>query len=205
MLFMASRIGQYIIYEPYVISLLPGVVAFAALGIANAVALLAKAPTGRILAPAAAACFVAAYYAYTMPFRNWMTAHSLQGIRESVELTRPTLNPKDPANDTVLTASYCIPPYLYDAHAHRLDSADEFIAILHRADAENKPLWLNLGMPWSARQYSPKMWAMTHDQALFEAPIDIRGFEPSLDRIVVKYRPGSAAIYDFARYQGSDR
>ncbi len=170
MLFMASRIGQYIIYEPYVISLLPGVVAFAALGITNASALLAKIPAGRVLAPIAAACIVAGYFAYTMPFRSWMTAHSLQGIRESVEMTRPTLNPKAPANATVLTASYCIPPYLYDAHAYRLDSADEFIAMLRRADAENKPLWLNIGMPWSARQYSPKMWAMTHEEMLFEPP-----------------------------------
>lgn len=205
MLFMASRIGQYIIYEPYVISLLPGIVAFASLGIANTAALIAKAPAGRILAPIAAACVVVAYFAYTMPFRSWMTAHSLQGIRESVEMTRPTLNPKDPANDTVLTASFCIPPYLYDAHAYRLDSADQFIAMLRRADAENKPLWLNLGMPWSARQYSPKMWAMTHEEMLFEPPIPVQGFEPSLDRMVVKYRPGSAKNFNFSKYEGTDR
>jgi hypothetical protein len=105
----------------------------------------------------------------------------------------------------VRTASFCIPPYLYDAHMERLDSAGAFIAALKRADEERVPLLLNVGMPWAARQYSPQMWSLFTNQALFEEPVLLRGFEPSLDRLIAKYKPRSAENFDFNDYESADR
>jgi hypothetical protein len=128
----------------------------------------------------------------------------LQQIRESVVYCRGTLDPAAGRN-RVRTASFCIPPYLYDAHMERWDSAGEFVAALRRADTEGVPLYLNIGMPWAAREYSPQMWELFNSRALFEEPVRLRGFEPSLDRLVAKYKPGSARVFDFSSYQSAER
>jgi hypothetical protein len=87
----------------------------------------------------------------------------------------------------------------------RLDSAGAFIAALRRADAEGVPLFLNIGMPWAAREYSPQMWELFNNAELFEEPVRLRGFEPSLDRLVVRYKPHSAGKFDFSSYRSAER
>lgn len=204
--FFAARAKMLLIYESYLIHALVGVVAFSAVGIVSvSEKIFARLPRARPAVFAACAVVVAGYFAATMGFRSWLADYPLQQIRESVELTRPTLDPGSDAHDEALTASFCIPPYLYDAHMVRLDSANDLIAMLRRADREGKTLFLNIGMPWAARDYSPKMWAMFNDPALFTDRVHLRGFDPGLDRIVARYVPGSAESYDFARYEGEDR
>ena len=110
-------------------------------------------------------------FLYTNPFRQWIVQNPLQQIRESVIYCRGTLDPSTAAQKAVRTASFCIPPYLYDAHMERLDSAGAFIAALQRADEEGVPLLLNIGMPWAARQYSPQMWSLFTNRELFEEPV----------------------------------
>ena len=87
------------------------------------------------------------------------------------------------------TASFCIPPYLYDPPMERLDSVGAFIAALRRADEDRVPLLLNVGMPWAARKYSPQMWSLFTNRELFEEPLRLRGFEPSLDTIISPIAP----------------
>ena len=118
---------------------------------------------------------------------------------------RGTLDPSSAGQESVRTASFCIPPYLYDAHMERLDSAGAFIAALRRADKEGVPLLLNVGMPWAARQYSPQMWSLFTNRELFEEPVHLRGFEPSLDRLVAKYKRYSAENFDFTAYRDGER
>jgi hypothetical protein len=204
--FGLARIRNLLIYESYIINLLPGVVAFAALGIVLLSSrLFARLPGGRLMVPAACVAISLLYISATAGFRSWLVSQPLQQIRESVLLTRTTLDPDDATQKNVLTASFCIPPYLYDAHMIRLNSANELIALLRRADQEGKPLFLNIGMPWAARDYSPKMWAMFNNPELFAAHIRLHGFDPGLDRIVAAYLPGSAASFDFTDFEGDDR
>ncbi|MFZ0708773.1 MAG: hypothetical protein WAM53_01930 [Terrimicrobiaceae bacterium] len=79
----------------------------------------------------------------------------------------------------------------------RLDSVGAFIAALRRADEDRVPLLLNVGMPWAARKYSPQMWSLFTSRELFEEPLRLRGFEPSLDN----YKPNSAKGFDFTPYR----
>ena len=64
---------------------------------------------------------------------------------------------------------------------------------------------LNVGMPWAARQYSPQMWSLFTNRELFEEPVHLRGFEPSLDRLVAKYKRHSAEKFDFTAYRNEER
>jgi hypothetical protein len=49
------------------------------------------------------------------------------------------------------------------------------------------------------------MWSLFTNQALFEEPVLLRGFEPSLDRLIAKYKPRSAENFDFNDYESADR
>jgi hypothetical protein len=203
--FLFAYFKRYLLYENYVIYSLPGAVVCAAAGLSVAASWAQKLPGERIIVPATASLVVLGYFFYTNPFRQWIVQNPLQQIRESVIYCRGTLDPSNAAQKSVRTASFCIPPYLYDAHMERLDSAGAFIAALRRADEERVPLLLNVGMPWAARQYSPQMWSLFTNQALFEEPVLLRGFEPSLDRLVAKYKPRGAENFDFSHYKSGDR
>jgi hypothetical protein len=201
--FLASRMKGVIIYESYVNFVLPGVVALVAVGIVALAELVGKRLQSRLLAPVVTGLAVVVFIAGTWRSTAWLMTHPLQPIKESVILTRGSLDPKN--TKKVLTASFCIPPYLYDAGMIRLDSVAEMIALMKRADAEKMPLFLNIGMPWAARDYSPQMWKLFTDRRLFDAPEQLRGFEPGLDRLVARYRPGSAEVVDFSAIQNDAR
>ena len=203
--FAFAYFRKFLLYENYVIYSLPGVVVCAAAGLSVIASRARRLPGARILVPATASLLVLGYFLYTNPFRRWIVENPLQQIRESVIYCRGTLDPASSAQKAVRTASFCIPPYLYDAHMERLDSAGAFIEALRRADQERKPLLLNVGMPWAARQYSPQMWSLFTNRALFEEPVRLRGFEPSLDRLVAKYKPHSAENFDFSQYKIGER
>jgi hypothetical protein len=203
--FVFAYFRKFLLYENYVIYSLPGVVACAATGISVTAAYLWRLPAGRIIVPATVSFIVLTYTFYTNSIRQWIVENPLQQIRESVVYCRGTLDPSSGAQKRVRTASFCIPPYLYDAHMERFDSAGALIDALRRADKDGVPLLLNIGMPWAARQYSPQMWSLFTSDKLFEQPVRLRGFEPSLDRLVAKYKRGSAEHFDFTAYNNKDR
>ncbi len=203
--FVLAYFKKFLLYENYVIYSLPGVVVCAAAGLNLAASRAQRLPNGKVIVTATASFAVLGYFLYTNSFRQWIVQHPLQQIRESVIYCRGTLDPSSAGQESVRTASFCIPPYLYDAHMERLDSAGAFIAALRRADAEGVPLLLNVGMPWAARQYSPQMWSLFTNRELFEEPVHLRGFEPSLDRLVAKYKRHSAENFDFTAYRNEER
>ena len=203
--FVLAYFKKFLLYENYVIYSLPGVVVCAAAGLTVAASRAQRLPNGKVIVSATASFAVLGYFLYTNSFRQWIVQHPLQQIRESVIFCRGTLDPSSVGQKSVRTASFCIPPYLYDAHMERLDSAGAFIAALRRADEEGVPLLLNVGMPWAARQYSPQMWSLFANRELFEEPVHLRGFEPSLDRLVAKYKRYSAENFDFTAYRDGER
>jgi len=194
---------RYLLYECYVVFMLPGFVAAAALGLTWVASALGRGRKPVTIAVSLAGAV--SFFAATAWLRDALMHRPLQLIPESVIASRGTLDPTDKTSAGILTASYCIPPYLYDARMERLDSVEAFIALLRRADHEGKPLLLNIGMAWAARDYSPGMWEMTNDPILFEPAGRFRGFEPGLDRLLFRYRPGSAGNYDFSRFPPGGR
>ena len=203
--FVFAYFKRFLLYESYVIYSFPGVVICAATGLTLTASCAQKIVGGKAIVSATASFIVIGYFLYTNPFRQWIVEHPLQQIRESVILCRGTLDPSGVGQENVRTASFCIPPYLYDPHMERLDSVGAFIAALQRADKDGASLLLNVGMPWAARHYSPQMWSLFTNRELFEEPLRLRGFEPSLDRLVGKYRAKSAEGFDFTPYRNEGR
>ncbi len=196
MVFIASRLNGVIIYEPYVNFVLPVVVGLVAVGAAAVAERLGN--LSRAASVGFAAFVILVFAAGTWSSRIWLMSYPLEPIKESVIASRGTLDTRDEASRKILTGSFCIPPYLYDGRMVRLDSAKEFIDLMTRADAEGRPLVLNIGMPWAAKDYSPQMWKLFTDERLFEKPKQLRGFEPGLDRLVAKYKPGSVKTVDLS-------
>jgi hypothetical protein len=203
--FTVAFFKKFLLYENYVIYSLPGIIVCAAAGLTLVASLLSKLSGKPILGWILTGCLLWGYFLSTNSFRNWLVENPLQQIRESVIYSRGRLDPAAAEQKNIRTASFCIPPYLYDAHMERLDSAGGFISALQRSDKDGVPLFINIGMPWAAREYSPQMWAMFNNRELFEEPVHLRGFEPSLDRLVAKYKAQSAQKFDFSNYRADQR
>jgi hypothetical protein len=201
--FGISVTRQHLIYSSYVIYALPGLLAFVALGVAGLAGWLRRWRGGPVLAGIWFLIAVGGFAVFTSPTRSWLMHNPLQAIRGSVVASRGSLNPLD--SPEILTASFCIPPYLYDPQMVRLDSARDFIELLHRADREERTLVINIGMPWAAREFSPKMWSLLQNDDLFGNRQHFQGFDGGLDRIIATYKGGSAARFDFSEYEGAGR
>lgn len=205
-----SLIKTQIIYEAYILFALPGLVACVAIGADTVGTVAARGVrlyrAGRQLFMAGFLGLLLIFYGWlTYPFRYWLRVNPLQPLSESVLLTRGTLDPGDPASGEILTGSFCIPPYLYDPRAIRLDSVGEMIALLDLADRTGRPLAINIGMPWAARDYSPAMWKLLNTPALFAPPTQLRGWDPGLDRQIYWYRNGSSSGFDFSEFEPEAR
>ncbi len=200
-----ARMRTQLIYEPYVISALPGFVALVACGILRVGGQLGKIFQSPVVVPAFAGILVAAFFAFTQPTRSWMMTHPLQQIRESVLASRGTLDPEEQGRQRLITASFSIPPYLYDPKAIRLESTLQFVELIKKAEESGRPLVINIGMPWAARDFSPTMWKLINDPALFTQDPRFLGWDPGLDRILATYIPGSSVGYDFSEALTKER
>ncbi len=205
MTFLLSRARGMLIYESYILYALPGLIALVAVGILRLCRAFQSVPGGRVLGVVAGLGCFAVYGLATQEARQGIVSRPLQQIPESVLACRPALDYRDPRQKEILTTSFCIPPYLYDAHMIRADSADELIALLFQADREGKPLFVNIGMPWAAREYSPRMWAIFNDDRLFGERREFPGFDAGLNRIVARYKAGTAGNFDFSALRGPER
>lgn len=200
-----ARLRTHLIYESYVIAALPGFLVLVALGVWGLCELALTKRWQQFGVPVICALVVVGFFAFTQPTRAWMMTHSLQPIRESVLATRGTFDLKDEKAAHLITASFSISPYLYDPRAVRLESVTQFVDLIKRAEEGGRPLVVNIGMPWAARDFSPTMWTLINDPALFSQDPRFFGWDPGLDRIVARYVPGSSVGYDFSEALTKER
>ena len=204
--FVVAYLRKFLLYENYVIYSLPGVVICAAAGLI-ALGILAREALGQALTCVDGGSMLSSWAISPIQTRSGsgsLTIRSSKSVSLSSIVAARSIR-RAPQQKGVRTASFCIPPYLYDAYMERLDTTGAFIAALQRSDEEQVPLFLNIGMPWAAREYSPQMWKLFNNPELFEKPVRLRGFEPSLDRLVAKYKPRSAGKFDFSSYKSEER
>ena len=188
MILLAMRGGDFL--NPwYLLFALPLLIALIAVGLDRVAALL---PEGRARQAGTALLMLAWLGLLTFvsqPARQALRSTSLEPIRESVLLTRPTLDPFDPLNDAVLTASFGRLPDYYDPRVAVIERPRELRALMRRADAEGKALFVNYGRPRLARRRHPRLVEMTERRDWFEPVATLPGFEPRGVRIVLRYRP----------------
>jgi hypothetical protein len=188
--------GGYI-YVWYLLFVLPGAIAMVAVGMEQLIGLF-RSRTLRTLATAGCVLLLGGYTAWTAPQRDFLLRHSLQPNRESVLATRPTLDPLDPRQKGILTATFYGPPDPYDPNIIKFRSARELGDLVRRADAEGKPLFINLGYLTTVEGEHAIKYHLLKTSGMFEDVGIFSGFEPTmLSRHVFRYIPGSAKDFDF--------
>lgn len=189
LVYFFSKAKGYYIYEWYLLFTLPGLIGFAALALdfLAACAGLWK----RFAQPSLAGAAILAFAVVTTGPRQWLLSHSIQPMRESVLLTRPTLAPHDSRQKNIITAGMNSLPIVYDVHVVPIDSPERLRELAREADATGKPLFFNYGNQVSAIIDNPRTTALVEDERYFEKIATLPGFDPSLTRYVRRYRPGT--------------
>jgi len=190
--YLVARASGSFLYEWYLIYLLPGTVAMVATGI-DATGLPWRDRRWSAAIPAFLLVVLGAgYLQLTAKARDWLLTRPLQPMRASVLLTRPTTLPNYPGHADVITASFNTPPALYDPHVVAVRTPDELRALMKRCAEKVTPLYLNVGNPLAAAFHHPEMFAMMNDPTEFDILAQLPGYDPTLDRVVARYRQAAA-------------
>lgn len=191
--YVISRLRGQHLFEWYLIFLLPGAVACVALGADAWREALGKSRVRQVIGILLMAGLLSGYFIFTNRQRTWLLTRPLEQIRESVLLTRPSLDPLDPANRNILTACPIGPPDPYDPAIRRFDSVKSLRALMVQADTTHKTLFVNLGFPATAQSRYPGLMHLLEHDAFFEKTARLEGLEPINDRLIYRYKPGSQA------------
>jgi hypothetical protein len=179
------------VHEWYYLFALPGLAALVTLGLGWVFAWIRRPRLSNALTAALMAVTLAGYTAWTQMPRNALLSGSLQPLRESVLLTRGTLDPFSPENDGIITTSFKRGPTYYDPLLIRIETVPELRKLMRRADRSGAVLYVNLGKPWATKQTYPDLFALVEDPSTFEVFTKLYGFEPRGIRTIYRYR-GSA-------------
>ena len=187
---LATARGIYL-QEWYLSSMLPGVVAVAAIGIVTVLSGLQRVRGMRWAPLPLALLFIAGYAAFTGRIRHRLMSRSMEPFRESVEMTRPTLNPNAPENQRIITASSLMFPLIYDPLVRKALTVEEYKTLMHEADARKVPLYVNNGFIAGVKDRYPEIHDFLANEQYFECVATLHGTEPMFDRTVYRYRSGS--------------
>ncbi len=191
--YLLTRLRGDHLFEWYLLFSLPGLIGAVALGLDGCRSALSRSRPGFAAGILLVVAVLGGFFAWTTPQRTWLLTRSLQPIRESVEVTRPSLNPFAKENQAVLTAGFVGSPDPYDARIVMVRSVDELADLMKRADAEHKQLFVNLGFIVTAENREPTIMNALRDPSLFELKARLQGYEPINDRYVYAYHSGSLA------------
>ena len=182
---LQSRIGGQYLFEWYLIFVLPAWIALLALGL-DALRRAARGRTQRAVA-AALVAYVVGFAVFTEPARDRLRGASLQPHRESVLATRPTLDPLDPENERIVTATFTAGSPFYDPRTIDFETREELLALMAHADQTGDPLYVNHGWHIVKKRRKP-FEDLLLDPQTFEEVAVIPGFKPRLTRFVYRYR-----------------
>ena len=187
---LAIARGVYL-QEWYLSSMLPGAVALAAIGMVTVLSGFPRIQAMRWAPLPLALLLIAGYAAFTVPTRGRLMSRSMEPFRESVEMTRPTLNPNAPENQGVITVSSLMFPLIYDPLVRKALNVEEYKTLMREADARNVPLYVNNGFIAGVKDRYPEIYDFLANQEYFECVATLHGTEPMFDRTVYRYRSGS--------------
>lgn len=182
-----AKLGGNLLYPWYMVGFLPLIIILVAIGLDR----LAFQLPGRAAFSTLATLFLIAFALVTQQQRQLYRSHPVEALAESVKLTRAIVNPFDPRIDEVMTLDIVHATRSYDPAHMRVRSLGEFVEALKKADASNKPLFLNLGNPGLLERDLPGIGQMIQDRSLFAPPILIHGLQNPCTRYIFRYIPQS--------------
>ncbi len=204
--FIMAKLMYQWLFEWYLIYLLPGLVAGVAAG-AEATGRWLVNRSGRpwtVGLPALAV--VLAYGIFSQPFRHWYCTNAVEPVKEATLAIRESLDPNDPRHGNRLTGVLLGKAWFYDPHAVLLRTPEEFVALMRRADAEKKPLYIMVPHPWAGAFKAGPLWRMFNEAGLFTDYQTFYGFDETHNRVVARYVPRAVQDFDaptFLRGRGA--
>ena len=190
--FVSWRLEQPF-YNWYVVGLLPGFIAFAALGADWPAAWVARKPGLRIVGTASAAAVILSLALVGGPQRAITTSHPIEPKRDCVEFTRgPYLNPWETAPDEPITIAFHQENMAYDPKAVRLNRTDEqhrFDEVIEQAAADGRTVFVDFAQEGFARLHFEHIFSRLDDETLFMRVAEFHGMEPQNTRVIMKMIP----------------
>jgi len=187
-LYLMSSLRGDRFFTWYVLFALPGLVSVVCAGATWILAGARPRPLRPALGAGLCAAGLALFAWVSESPRSALRAGSVVPSRESVLLTRPSLDPNDPRNARILTASFSRPAAYYDPLGRWLDDVAELQAVMAESDARGLALYVNWGRPDLAAQRAGDLVAFVERSGRFDEVATLWGFEKRGKRLVYRYR-----------------
>ena len=187
---VSLRTSAYL-FEWYLIYVLPAGVAFIATGLDTLAWPWRRARAGWLVPASALVLFLLGYLVLVQDAHRWLLTKSLQPLREAALAARGTVLPNYDGHAKAVTTGW--PLDLYDPHGKDLGSFEDFLASVRECDEKNMELYVHFGFPKLAIERDPAVFLLATKSPYFEVVAELPGYDPSLDRIVCRYRAGSLA------------
>jgi hypothetical protein len=194
-----AAIRNKALMESYVGFMLQGVAVTVAAGTFWVFSPLRRFPAARWVGPLLAVVLVGAFAVLSNPARHFLLTWGAERYRESVLVTRPSLDPNTQENRKIITAATTQPPYVYDPRVRRASTVDQYASLMKEADERGVPLYVNNGFPTALKFDFPGIFAMLEDPAVFEPVVYLTGTDVMVDRVVHRYRPEGIKRADLER------
>ncbi len=179
---LALASGTFI-FPHYLIFGLPGAAALVALGVDGSLQRF-----GMRAATVAGIVFLVGFAAFTRPPRADLRDRAIQPFRDSVALTRKNPDPEAGSNKRIITVSFNWPPWYYDPNVKQVGDLNGLERWMERADAHDRPLYVNVGRPRIGLKRHPDIAAVVTDARLFEHVAYFPGLLSRGSRQVWRYR-----------------
>lgn len=189
------------LFEWYLIYLLPGLAVVVATGAAFIGQLFAKRLSWRGMAFLPGLLVTVGFGFFTQPVRAWYCARPIESVKRSALIVRETLAPNDPRHAERLTGNFLGKPWYYDPHSVHLKTPDDLLALMRRADAEGKPLFITAPHPWAVAFNVPMLWRLFNEAGLFTDYVTVLGFDKTNTRLIARYAPGAVQNFDFNAFR----
>ncbi len=191
--FVAIQAKGNILYVWYLIFALPAVAIFFALGVKTLVWVFVRPwPNLHTSGPLAiAAAVLACFWFATDQQRQVVIANPVEPQRDSVLLTRPSLDPYHHTAEQIITVNVVFTTPFYDPRAIKLEpetGTEKLSQLMAEANSEGKALYVNFGSEGLARHVYPDVMEMLDDRDNFELVEKLYGLKLQNTRLVYRYK-----------------
>jgi hypothetical protein len=188
LLVLGSHLREAGIHVWYIIFALPSLAILLGAGLEGSFAWLRPPRAAAAATIVVMLAYLGGYAWLSRDVRSSMRSVPIQQMRESVLMTRPSLDPFAEENLDILTVGWQRVPEYYDPNIREVSNQKELLALLDEADRTGRELYVNYGRTNLARRRYPDLVGLVEREDLFEPVARLYGFEPRGLIRVYRYR-----------------
>ncbi len=192
MMYLLSYAQRMFLFDHYVVFATPWIVAGLAAGVGHLGGLLGRGKESLPALLGPAVLCAALFFWVAGPQRRAFCEHSLEPFRETVLMTRGTIDPDAPGYDDVLTAGFLRYTRMYDKHIYHIKKARDLHRLLKMSDASGKPLLIHYGQQALARNIAPEVTTVFDDPEIFKPMTKLYGLDGMSEIWIIRHDPVAA-------------